>query len=70
MQDIFSVFLVAVFLLFFIRTNSKELQSNDSISTCEVSKVKEIPLQTEVLLNVRTCSFQRKLTLDKIHRYR
>ena len=48
MRDIFSVSLVAVFLLFFTRTHSKDLQSNDSISTCKVGKVKVIPLQTEV----------------------
>ena len=48
MRDIFSFYLVAVFLLFFTRTHSNDLQSNDSSSTCGVGKVKVIPLQTEV----------------------
>ena len=36
MRDIFSVSLVAVFVLFFTGTHSKELQSNDSTSTRKV----------------------------------
>ena len=48
MRDIFSFYLVAVFVLFFARTHSMELQSNDSTSTCKVGKVKVIALKTEV----------------------
>jgi len=43
MQDIFSFSLVAVFLLFFTRTHSKELQSNDSTSTCKPDAHSGIP---------------------------
>ena len=45
---VISFYLVAVFLVFLTRTRSKELQSNDSTSTCKVGKVKVIPLKTEV----------------------
>ena len=49
MRDIFSFyFIAAVFVLFFTRLLSKELQSNDSTSTCKVGKVKVIALKTEV----------------------
>ena len=49
MRDMFPFYLIAaVFVLFFTRTHSKELQSNDSTSTCKVGKVKVIALKTEV----------------------
>ena len=42
MRNIFPVSLVAMFLLFFTKTHSKELQSNDSTSTCKVGKVSRL----------------------------
>ena len=72
MRDIFYFYLVAVFLLFFTRTHSKELQSNDSTSTCKVGKVKVISLQTEVSFKELVLFNGELVTciLDEIHRYR
>ena len=72
MRDIFTFYLVAVFLLFFTQTHSKELQSNDSTSTCKVGKVKVISLQTEVSFKELVLFNGELVTciLDEIHRYR